>query len=73
MEQGWNEVSAPTAIEEAAYYPKRKRMKTDCTKAICTRCAPDSSNHAAPSEDAQLQLAPLHIVGLVMDPAVRTV
>lgn len=33
---------------------------------------PDTSNQATSSEEAQLQLVPLHIADPVMDPALRT-
>lgn len=47
-------------------------MRNDYTKAINRRFILDTSNRATSSEDAQLQLAPLHIEELVMDPAART-
>lgn len=72
IKQGWSELSATTALEEAACYPEHKRMKSDYAKAINRRYVPDTSKQATPLEDAQLQLAPLHTADLVMDPAVRT-
>lgn len=46
-------------------------MRSDYKKAVNRHYVPDTSNQENPSEDAQLQLAPLDIADLVMDAAVR--
>lgn len=72
MEREWSEIQASLASEEHMYYPVHKRMRADYVKAAERRCIPDTTNQATRSEDAQLRLAPLHLVDPRMGPAART-
>lgn len=71
-EKGWTELSAPTALEEAIFYPEHKNMKMDFAKAFNRNHVPDMSSQPTLQQQVLLAKTPLHVADPVLDPALRT-